>query len=112
MERMDQGLIFAIILGMMAVTYLPRMLPALFLSSRTLSPVIVRFLSYVPAAVLAAMLFPSLFVREGRLDVSPDNLFLWAAVPAFLLALKTKSLFGAVALGMGLVAAGRYFLGG
>lgn len=108
---MDQGLIFATIVGMLAVTYLPRALPVLFLSSRTLSPVIVRFLSYVPAAALSAMLFPSLLVREGRLDFSGDNYFLWAAVPAFLLALKTKSLFGAVALGMGLVAAGRYFLG-
>ncbi len=108
---MDQRLIFFVIVGMMAVTYLPRLLPALFLSSRSLSPVIVRFLGYVPAAVLSAMLFPSLLLREGRPDLSLDNLFLWAAIPCFLLAIRTRSMFGAVALGMGLVAAGRYFLG-
>ncbi|MFW6323775.1 MAG: AzlD domain-containing protein, partial [Desulfovibrionales bacterium] len=38
------------------------------------------------------------------------NLFLWASLPVFLLAWKTKSLFGSVLLGMALVAAGRYFL--
>jgi len=109
---MDQRLIFFVIVGMMAVTYLPRLLPALFLSSRTLSPVIVRFLGYVPASVLAAMLFPSVLLREGKPDLSFDNYFLWAAIPCFLLAIKTRSMFGAVALGMALVAGARYFFGG
>ncbi len=55
------------------------------------------------------MLFPSLLLRDGSFDLSPQNFFLWAAIPAFILAVKTKSFFGTVALGMALVAAGRYF---
>jgi len=36
-------------------------------------------------------------------------LFLWAAIPTFLVAWKTRSLFGSVIVGMLVVAAARYF---
>ncbi|WP_272700370.1 AzlD domain-containing protein [Desulfovibrio sp. Fe33] len=108
---MDQKTVFITIVGMLAVTYIPRMVPLVVLASRTLPGPVVRWLSYVPAAVLSSMLFPALLLRNGNLDVSFDNYFLWAAVPAFLLAWRTRSFFGTVALGMALVAAGRWFLG-
>jgi branched-subunit amino acid transport protein len=105
---MDQKLILLTIAGMALVTYLPRMLPALALSSRRLNPWLERWLSHVPAAVLSALLIPSLLAPEGRIQASWDNLFLWAALPCFLLALKTRSFFGVVALGLGLVAGVRF----
>lgn len=108
---MDQKIIFLTFLGMLAVTYVPRMAPLVALASRSLPEPVVRWLSYVPVAVLSAMLFPSLLLKEKQFDFSSDNYFLWAAVPAFLLAWRTKSFFGTVALGMALVALGRYFLG-
>ncbi|AMK11187.1 AzlD domain-containing protein [Pseudodesulfovibrio indicus] len=108
---MDQKIVFLTIVGMLAVTYIPRMVPLVALASRTLPEPVVRWLSYVPAAVLASMLFPALLLKDGQFDVTPSNYFLWAAVPAFLLAWRTKSFFGTVALGMALVAAGRYFFG-
>lgn len=108
---MDQKVVFLTILGMLAVTYIPRALPMVALASRTLPESVVRWLSYVPVSVLSAMLFPSLLLKDGGFDLSASNYFLWAAVPAFILAWRTKSFFGTVALGMGLVAAGRFFLG-
>ncbi|WP_207260335.1 AzlD domain-containing protein [Desulfovibrio sp. Huiquan2017] len=108
---MDQKMIFATIVGMLAVTYVPRMVPLVALASRTLPESVVRWLSYVPAAVLSSMLFPALLLRGGSVDLSLDNYFLWAAVPAFLLAWRTRSFFGTVALGMAFVAAGRHFFG-
>lgn len=105
---MDQTLIFWTMVGMALVTYLPRLLPTLFLSGRTLRPVIAAWLRLIPPAVLAAMLVPSLLVREERLAVSLDNLFLWAALAAFGVAWKWKSLSVTVMVGMGLVALGRY----
>ena len=105
---MDPKLILLTIAGMALVTYLPRMLPALALSSRRLSPWAERWLSHVPAAVLSALLVPSLLAPEGHVQASWDNLFLWAALPCFVLALKTKSFFGVVALGLGLVAGVRF----
>lgn len=105
---MDQTIIFWTMVGMAIVTYLPRLLPTLFLSGRTLRPVIAAWLRLIPPAVLAAMLVPSLLVREERLAVSPDNLFLLAALAAFAVAWKWRSLSATVLVGMGLVALGRY----
>jgi branched-subunit amino acid transport protein len=105
---MDQALIFWTIVGMAVVTYLPRLLPTLFLSGRTLPPVIAAWLRLVPPAVLAAMLAPALLVREERFDLGHDNLFLWAGLIAFAVAWKWKSLSVTVMVGMGLVALGRY----
>ena len=94
---------------MAVVTYLPRLLPTLFLSGRNLRPVIAAWLRLVPPAVLAAMLAPSLLVRDNHVDLGFGNLFFWAALVAFPLAWKSKSLFATVVVGMGLVALGRYF---
>lgn len=108
---MDQTLIFWTMVGMGIVTYLPRLLPTLFLSGRRLHPLISGWLRLVPPAVLAAMLAPSLLVREGTIDLSFDNLFFWAALVAFPVAWRFKSLSATVLVGMGLVAAGRLFWG-
>lgn len=105
---MDQTVILWTMVGMAVVTYLPRLLPTLFLSGRTLRPMIAAWLRLIPPAVLAAMLVPSLLIREERLVFSQDNLFLWAAVFAFAVAWKWKSLSATVLVGMGLVALGRY----
>lgn len=105
---MDQTLIFWTIVGMAIVTYLPRLLPTLFLSGRTLRPVIASWLRLVPPAVLAAMLVPSLLVRDTSIELGFDNLFFWAALVAFPVAWKWNSLFATVLVGMGLVSLGRY----
>ena len=108
----DQNIIALTIVGMAAVTYLPRLLPLLLLTrgqaaSSGLSPWVEAWLRYVPAAVLAAMLLPGLFVAGGRLSLRLDNLYLWAAIPTLLIAWKTRSLVGAVLAGMVIVALGR-----
>jgi branched-subunit amino acid transport protein len=108
---MEQDIVFLTLLGMMAVTYLPRVLPVLMLSSRRLPPMVVAWLRQVPVAVLAAMLFPARFVQEGRVDLGLDNLFLWAAVPAFLVAWRRRSFFATVIVGIVVVAAARLVLG-
>lgn len=107
---MDQQTIFLTILGMMAVTYLPRALPLLALARRTLPDPVIRWLGFIPVAVLSAMLVPSLIVADKGLDFSTDNIFLWAALPTFLVCWKTGSFVGAVVTGMGCVALGRFFL--
>ena len=107
---MDQQTLFLTILGMAAVTYVPRVLPLLVLARRTLSDVVIRWLGFIPAAVLAAMLLPALTVTDQGFDFSEQNVFLWAALPCFLTGWKTKSAAATVAVGMACVAAGRYFL--
>jgi len=108
---MDEKTVIATILGMTLVTCVPRIAPLVALASRTLPEPVIRWLSYVPTAVLSAMLFPSLLLREGAFDFSLENFFLWASIPAIILAWRTRSFFGTVALGMALVALGRHLLG-
>ena len=104
---MDQTLILLTMVGMGVVTYLPRLLPILFLSGRTLKPLMVAWLRLVPPAVLAAMLVPTLLVPGKEVDLSFDNIFFWTALIAFPVSWKSKSLFTTVLVGMGLVALAR-----
>ncbi len=108
---MDQKIIFMTICGMLAVTYVPRMLPVVALASRNMPPALIRWLGFIPTAVLSALLVPDLVVREGSLDFGMDNIFLWVALPTFFVAWKTKSFFGAIFTGMGLVAVARWMMG-
>jgi branched-subunit amino acid transport protein len=105
---MEQNQIFLTILGMLVVTYLPRVIPIWLLSSQSLPPVVTAWLRYVPVAVLAAMLFPALVIQDGSISLGWRNVFLWAAFPTLLVTWKTRSFFGAVVVGMALVALARY----
>jgi branched-subunit amino acid transport protein len=100
----DQQTVFLTMVGMGLVTFLPRALPLWLFTSRDLPPLVVTWLRYVPVAVLAAMLLPSLVMPEGQVDLSISNLFLLAAIPTFVVAWKTRSLFASVIVGMLLVA--------
>ena len=97
---MDEKTIFLTILGMAAVTYLPRLFPLLALSGKKLPDVVVSWLRYVPPAVLAALLLPSLILQDGRVVINGDNLFFWAALPTFAVAILTRNLFVPVLVGM------------
>jgi branched-subunit amino acid transport protein len=108
---MDQKAIFVTILGMMLVTYIPRLLPVWILSSKSLPQPVVVWLRYVPVAVLAAMLFPAIVVQDNQVDLSSNNLFLLAAFPTLLVAWKAQSLFGSVIVGAVVVAVARYVFG-
>ena len=97
-----------LIAGMAIVTYLPRVLPLLLLSSRTLPDIVVRWLELVPPAVLSALLIPALILEKDNgvpyLSLSLDNTFLVAALPAVLATWLTKNFFVTIAVGMGCVA--------
>lgn len=106
---MDEKIVILTICGMGAVTYLPRILPMLLLSGRPLASWLARWLSFVPATVLSALLLPGLICEDGRLALGLDNTFLLAAFPTFFIAWRFGSFFGTVAAGMGIVALVRYF---
>ena len=108
---MDQTTVMLTLLGMSLVTYLPRLLPAWFLRGRELPPFLVAWLRYVPVAVLAALLVPSLLVQDGAFKLAWNNLYLWAALPAGFTAWKSRSMFLTVLVGMAVVATLRLVFG-
>lgn len=104
MHYSNEQIIPAILL-MTLVTYLPRFLPLLLLSRQKLNPMFRVWLSYVPVAVLAALLGPALFMAKGTVTIQPSlNPYFWAALPSFAAALLTKNMFLTVLTGMGAVA--------
>lgn len=92
--------ILSIIAGMAIVTYLPRVLPIVGLSKIPLPRIVLRWLSFIPVAVLSALLVPSLVVTEGGLNIEMDNSFLLASIPAFIVAFWKRSLLLTVVVGM------------
>jgi branched-subunit amino acid transport protein len=89
-------------LGMGLVTYVPRWVPLVALSQRSLPRWLEEWLNLIPAAILSALILPAL-LTSGE----PRQLTLWSndlivAIPVFLFALGTRSLGGTVIVGMAL----------
>lgn len=91
---------FLLILGMGIVTYIPRLIPILFLSQRELPRWMIEWLDYIPAAILSALIFPAILTSgEPRMfDVTRPEVLV--AIPTFIVAIKTRSLAGTVIFGM------------
>ena len=89
-----------LIVCMGAVTYLPRMLPLVALSRRRLPAWFTEWLELIPAAILSALLAPTLFSCAEPRTLYLGKPELLAAVPTLLYALKTRSLAGTVIVGM------------
>lgn len=102
--------ILLLFLGMALVTYLPRMAPLVILSRLALPHWLLRWLSFVPVAVLSALLAKELLVNGTQIDVSLRHPHLWAAIPAFIVAAKTRSLMGTVLVGIASMALVRLVL--
>lgn len=92
--------IWWMILGVSAVSLLPRMLPVALFSRREFPEPLKRWLSYVAPAVLGALTALSVLAPAGKIDISADNLYIWAFIPTFLIALKTRSLFYSLLTGI------------
>ncbi|MEW8978549.1 MAG: AzlD domain-containing protein [Symbiobacterium sp.] len=102
--------VLLLFLGMALVTYLPRMLPIVALSRFQLPPLLLKWLQFIPAAVLSALLAQGLLLDGARLSLPPANPALLAALPAFAVAIWTRSLMGTVVVGIAAMALLRAFL--
>lgn len=99
-----QTKIYVVIFGLWLANYLPRMLPMVVLSKIKMPEPVIRWLGFVPAAVLAAIIVPSVLMPENRLLISFNNNYLLSAIPAFAVAFKTRSLVWTLVVGMAVMA--------
>ena len=97
-----------VILGCAVVTWLPRILPFIFVKNVKMPDVVLRWLAYIPVCILSALIIEGLFVKEAQL-VTIDWLHLCAFIPTVLVALVTKSLSKTVVAGVITMAALRFF---
>lgn len=64
---MDALKIFLLLLGMMLVTYIPRLLPLFFVDKLKISGKVEKFLKLIPYTAMSALIFPGVF----SVDVNP-----------------------------------------
>nr|WP_315529921.1 AzlD domain-containing protein [Carnobacterium maltaromaticum] len=90
-----------LILGMAVVTYLPRMLPMLLLNNREIPEKIVRWMSFIPVSIFAALIFSDIFFWENKFSINPlENLKLIPAILVFFIAYKTKNIMWSIVFGV------------
>ena len=97
---MSSSNFFLLFAGMGLVTYLPRLLPLLYLAHKRLPQWLIEWLGLIPVAILSALLAPTLLTNATPRFLDPGRPELLVAIPTLLFALKTKSLGGTVLLGM------------
>ena len=89
------------ILGMAAVTFLTRFTSFAVMRQVKLPERLFRWLQYIPISILTALIVPEVLLRHGRLDLSPGNSYLVAAVVAIVVARRAKNVL--LTVGSGLV---------
>jgi branched-subunit amino acid transport protein len=102
--------ILLLILGSGLVTFIPRVLPLAVLSRIQLPDWGMRWLSHVPIAVMAALVGQEILMPQGELAPLTHNPELIAALPAFAVAIFTRSLLGTVVAGILSMMLLRFFL--
>lgn len=89
-----------LIVCMGLVTYIPRYLPLFYLAQKNLPRWFIEWLDMIPAAILSALVFSEIFLSGSPRHLDLLQVKSLAAIPTFLIALKTRSLGGAVISGM------------
>lgn len=72
-------------------TYAIRLSFILLVDHRRMPQLVKRALRFIPPAVLTAIIFPELLLRDGSLFVSHENARLLAGLLAILVAWRTRS---------------------
>ena len=79
--------VWLLIFGMMAVTYLPRAIPAVVLEKLHFGPKVETFLRLIPYTAMAALIFPGVFAVDaaqpavGILGAAVAGILAWKKCP-------------------------------
>ncbi|WP_299876134.1 AzlD domain-containing protein [uncultured Cocleimonas sp.] len=89
-----------LIIGMMALTFIPRYLPIALAGKFRIPPLLGRALEFVPIAVLTAIIAQTSLVHDGELDIAFSNPYLYALIAAVITAWITKHTFKTILVGL------------
>ncbi|MBD8841206.1 MULTISPECIES: AzlD domain-containing protein [Paenibacillus] len=103
--------VFWIIMGSALLTFIPRVLPLMLFSKIQIPVWLLRWLEYVPVAVMAALIGQELFMSDNQLVPITQNAALWASLPTIAVAIWTRSLLGTVLVGIVAMMILRYWIG-
>ncbi|MEI5908870.1 AzlD domain-containing protein [Bacillus spongiae] len=100
--------IFLIILGCAIVTFIPRVIPFIFVRNIDLPDVVSKWLSFIPICIFTGLIISSFIIEDGPF-LSINWSILFAIIPTLIIALWTKSLSVTVLVGIICMASIRYF---
>jgi branched-subunit amino acid transport protein len=89
-----------IILAVSAITFALRASFIVFADPHRFAHLFRQALTFVPPAVLAAIVAPGLLIRDGLLDASPSNERLLAGLVAIVATIFVRNAMAAIAAGM------------
>ena len=99
------------LVGMGVVTYLTRALFIVGMKGDDLPAFVKRWLSFVPVAVLTAVICPMIAAPQRHLDLTYGNPYLLAGIVSAVIAFATKNLIVTVLGGMGAILLLKYLMG-
>jgi len=99
-----------LIIGCALVTWLPRIIPFMFVRSVKLPDVVLKWLSFIPVCILSALVMENLLDTESKSYVTLDWPVFVTFVPTLIIALITKSLSITVVAGVIIMAAVRFIM--
>ena len=102
--------IFLVLMMSAEVTWIPRILPFVLVKYRGLPDPVLRFLKYLPIAIIFALILSILV--EGKVGQLPQVRWvdLVATIPTMIVAFRYKNLMGTVLFGIVLVALLRWLV--
>ena len=106
---MSTNTIIWIIVGSALVTWLPRIIPFIFVRNVKLPDVVLKWLSFIPICILSALVVENL-LNTDQSFVTLDWPVFAAFIPTLIVAIWTKSLSTTVVVGVISMAAIRYLL--
>ena len=89
-----------LIIGMMAVTFIPRYLPIVLAGRFRIHPILKQALEFVPIAVLTAIISQASLIHEGKLHLGFDNVYLYALIASVITAFITQHVFKTILVGL------------
>lgn len=101
---MSETSIWIMIIGVSIVSILPRVLPVALFSRYDFPEPLKRWLSFIAPAVLSSLTALSVLAPGGSIDISIHNRYIWAFIPTLLVAVKTRSLFYSLSVGIATMA--------
>lgn len=89
-------MILIILMGI--VTYITRFVFLIYLKNKNLSPFLSRSLNYIPISIFATLIFPDLFISQGKLNLT--NPYIGAGCITALSVLICKNTLLSIVLGI------------
>ena len=97
---MSDTYIWSVVAGMALANFLVRFIPIAVVSRMDLPRPVMRWLSYIPASVMGALVAGEVFRPGGAWTPPLVSPYVWASIPTALVYWRTRSFLGATVTGM------------